>query len=171
MSLIIKQLPPESWSLYRDLRLAATKTDPQAFAATYQEELERTQDQWCSFLPNMWFAMNNNQAVGMIGLLQDTGTAGQHRAHLISLWVDPAYRGHGVGKKLTQHLQKLAPERGIRKIYLHVTTTQTEAIKLYTSLGFRIVGTLQENTKSGTLYLDQLLMEWHIVTPDHTGIG
>jgi len=161
MSIIIQQLPPQSWQTYRTIRLEAIKTDPQAFCATYQEELERTESQWCNFLPNMWFAMDNDQAVGMIGLLQDTGSAGRHRAHLVSFWVKPTYRGQKIGKQLVHHLQQLAPERGIKKIYLHVTITQKNAVRLYESLGFTKVGILKNNTYCNGSYLDTCLMEWH----------
>lgn len=95
----------------------------------------------------MWFALADDKVIGMIGLLRDKGFCGNHRGHIISFWVQPTYRGQGIGKKLIQNLQDFAQLRGIRKLYLHVTTTQESAIKLYESLGFEKVGLLEENTR------------------------
>lgn len=161
MILEITQLPPESWQQYREIRLEAVRSDPKAFGMSYEEELERSESQWRDFLPNMWFAVIDNKIVGMIGLLRDAGIVSKHRAHIISFWVKPEYRGQGIGKKLIQSLQDFAQTHEIRKLYLYVTKTQESAIRLYKSLGFEKVGELKEHTKYDDNYFDQYLMEWY----------
>ncbi len=155
----ISQLPAESWQDYRTLRLEALLQDPLAFGSTYDEELHISEEQWRERIKNIWFAFIEEQVVGMIGLIRDTGLPGEHRAHLISFWTQPAHRGKGIGKNLILHVQEQGRRIGLRKIYLHVTTTQESAIKLYESLGFVKIGLLKENTRSVDGYYDQYLME------------
>ena len=97
----------------------------------------------------------------MIGLIIDKGHIAQHRGHIVSFWVKPAYRSQGIGKKLIEHLQKLAPSKQLRKLYLQVTSSQTAAIKLYESLGFIHTGTLHKHVLHSGQYYDMHLMEWH----------
>ena len=158
----ITQLPPEAWQQYQNLRLTALELDPLAFGTAYQEALEMPESHWRDFIKNMWFALIDNQPVGMIGLLRDRGQRVKHRAHIISFWVQPTHRGKGIGKKLVQYLQEQAPQQGIRKLYLYVTSTQEGAIKLYEALGFTKVGLLRENIYHQDTYFDQYLMEWHV---------
>lgn len=160
MTFKITQLPPDRWQAYRDIRLEGLQADPLAFGSTYQEEVALTEEQWRNRIICMWFALDDDRPVGMIGLMRDTGVTGKHRAHVISLWVKPAFRGQGIGGKLIRHLQELAPTEGIRKLYLHVTSTQKDAIVLYEKQGFRKVGLLEENSKVGDEYLGTYLMEW-----------
>jgi ribosomal protein S18 acetylase RimI-like enzyme len=58
---------------------------------------------------------------------------------LCKLHVDAAWQGRGIGRLLTGRLIALAHARGFAEIKLHVTTTQTAALKLYDSIGFRRV--------------------------------
>lgn len=162
MNIIISQLPESAWQQYKSIRLKAVESDPQAFGCTLKEELMRSDAEWKHFLNNMWFAITeDNKLVSMIGLLQDTGDKNKHRAALISFWVDPTYRGHEIGKKLIETIQKIAYEKNISKLYLQVTTTQSAAIKLYTLFGFEAIGTFKKHSKNEdrNLFFDQLLME------------
>ncbi len=150
----ICQLSPESWQVYKKLRLESITNDAQAFADTYQETLHMPQEMWEERIQNIWFAFIDDEPVGMIGLLQDT-EFDKKQAYIVSFWVSPVHRQKGIGKKLIQHLQEIALSREIKKISLHVTVTQKPAIHVYESCGFKIVDTLKEATK-----LDQHLMEW-----------
>lgn len=161
MKITIKQLPPSAWEQYRNLRLEALQLAPQAYGSTYTEEAAKTKEEYQKTLGHIWFAFVDETVAGMIGLIPDIGTPGKHRAHVVSFWVKPEYRKQGIGKMLVQHLQEIAPTQGIRKFYLHVTTTQESAIKLYESLGFFKVGLLKGNTRCCDEYLNQYLMEWH----------
>lgn len=160
MNIKIIRLEPESWQQYRDIRLEAVKADPQAFCVSYEEELEKTEAQWRNFINNMYFAAVDGKIIGMIGLLRDTGISGKHRAQVVSFWVKPEYRGQGAGKLLIHNLQKFVETNQIHKLYLHVTISQDNAIKLYEKLGFKKAGTLKEHIKHGDRYFDQYVMEW-----------
>ncbi|HEV2890003.1 MAG TPA: GNAT family N-acetyltransferase [Frankiaceae bacterium] len=62
-----------------------------------------------------------------------------------SFMVDPASRGAGVGRALGEHVVAWAREAGYRGIQFNaVVETNTAAVRLWTSLGFVVVGTVPE---------------------------
>jgi ribosomal protein S18 acetylase RimI-like enzyme len=160
-NLKITKLSPDEWQKYRDLRLEALQADSHAFGSFYVEEVSSSETQWRARIDNMWFALVDDQIVGMIGLLQDSGP-GAHRGQIISLWIKPAYRGQGIGKKLVKHVQAFATAHGLRKLYLHVTSTQEGAINIYKTCGFTHIGFFKNHVCFGDDYFDTCLMEWQV---------
>jgi ribosomal protein S18 acetylase RimI-like enzyme len=156
----IGQLAPDLWQQYKALRLEALQTDPQAFGGSYVEEVVFSEALWQERICNMWFAMIDGQPVGMVGLLPGPMLSTRHKAMIISMWVKPSFRGQGIAKALMQEIQRIAPAQGFIKLFLDVTTTQTAAVKLYTSVGFQKVGLQQKEVFINGQYLDQYLMEW-----------
>ena len=61
-----------------------------------------------------------------------TGTAEVRR-----LWVDPAWRGHGVARALMAALEDDAGALGFGELELETGDRQPEAVALYTSAGWR----------------------------------
>ena len=55
------------------------------------------------------------------------------------MWVDPASRGLGIGKRILQRLEDLARERRIPLLRLETNKTLTEAQSLYRGSGYREV--------------------------------
>ena len=53
------------------------------------------------------------------------------------MYVDPAYRGKGIGRKLLAVLEERARLAGYARIWLETGTRQPEAVKLYESTGYR----------------------------------
>lgn len=78
---------------------------------------------------------NNNRIVAYAGcwILANEG-------HITNVAVDPAYQGHGLGKMLMRELMLRVKEHGADSMTLEVRPTNTVALKLYTSLGFKSVG-------------------------------
>lgn len=82
-----------------------------------------------------------------------TGTAKMNRNHQgngshiasASYLVDPAHEGRGVGRALCSYTIDWARARGYRAMQFNaVVETNVHAVRLYESLGFRIIGTLPE---------------------------
>lgn len=62
-----------------------------------------------------------------------------------SFMVAPGARGRGVGRALGEHCVQWHRDQGFRAIQFNaVVETNTAAVRLWTSLGFRIVGTVPE---------------------------
>lgn len=68
-----------------------------------------------------------------------------------SFMVAPAARGRGVGRALGEYCVQWHRDQGFRAIQFNaVVETNTPAVRLWTSLGFRIVGTVPEAFDSRT---------------------
>jgi len=63
----------------------------------------------------------------------------EHQVELCKLHVDPAWQRRGLGRLMAEQLIALARIRAFSEVILHVTVTQTAAIRLYSSLGFEPV--------------------------------
>jgi ribosomal protein S18 acetylase RimI-like enzyme len=164
VNITITQLSPDEWQKYRDIRLLALKSDPHAFGSSYEEEINLIETDWRNRISVMWFAIVDGQVAGLIGLLRRENQASIHCGSIISLWVEPAFRGHGVAQSLLQHVQDIASGLGLRKISLQVTISQAAAIKLYERMGFEKIGLLKENLQKDGVYLDEFFMEWHVAS-------
>ena len=60
-------------------------------------------------------------------------------AEIKRMWVSPAVRGFGLGRRLLAELEARAAERGVRVLRLETNRTLTEAISLYRAAGYREV--------------------------------
>lgn len=60
-------------------------------------------------------------------------------AHLKRMWVDPATRGLGLGRRLLAEAEARAVASGIRTVRLETNRSLTEAIALYRASGYREV--------------------------------
>ena len=134
----------------------------QIHLALRMREINFTEVEWRSRAENMWLSFMGNQTLGMVGLITNTLESTKHNAHIIAFWVKPEFRRQGVGKQLITKLQEIASDLGLLKLGLNVTTTKTDAIRLYEKLGFKRVGLLKDNLRKGDIFLDEFLMEWFV---------
>ena len=80
----------------------------------------------------LWVAFNSEIAVACAGLRQlDLG-----RYELRRLWVEPPYRGSGIGSKLLKECLDWAKKNGATEVVLDVVPTRTRAIEWYRRWGF-----------------------------------
>ena len=63
-----------------------------------------------------------------------------NEGHITNVAVDPDYHGQGLGRKLMNELTSRVKALGVDSMTLEVRPSNTVAINLYTSLGFRSVG-------------------------------
>lgn len=63
-----------------------------------------------------------------------------NEGHITNVAVDPTYQGLGLGRRLMVELTNRVKELGVDSMTLEVRPSNTRAISLYTSLGFRSVG-------------------------------
>jgi len=159
-------LPPIRWQEYKELRLQALKTDPSAFATTYQEDAAMPDQEWQDRLQNahgqksyMLFAENEGRIVGMAGALLYQGKCVEHIATIVSVYVDIAYRGQAIAQKLMQGIMKLLQnDKKIVHVQLTVNTENMAAIKLYEIMGFKRIGILEKEVKCGDTFSDSYMM-------------
>jgi GNAT superfamily N-acetyltransferase len=115
---------------------------PDAFGSKFEVEVGASEEQWRDRITGWtrFAAEVDGQVVGLIGAGpgEFSGTAA-----LTSLWVDPRFRGLGVGSALIDAVEAWALRQGLSQVLLWVTETNQVAARLYERRGFTRTGAVQ----------------------------
>jgi GNAT superfamily N-acetyltransferase len=153
--LLTRRLAAADWSAFREVRLAALRDAPEAFGSTAAEAEQLGEAEWRARLTQraVFLAEVSAQRVGLVA-----GIAGEQpgEAELVSMWVAPAWRGHGVGDRLVDEVLRWAAEAGFSTVQLWVTQGNARAEALYARHGFAATGQVQP---MGRATLDRLEFE------------
>ena len=142
---LVRETVMDDWPALREIRLAALQDAPDAFASTYASEETFDEAAWrariarggsfLAYVPEI----SASEPVGLVGGYEEQpGTVG-----LISMWVRPRARGHGVGEALIVAVLDWAQARHARSVNLWVTETNKPARRLYERCGFKPTGERQ----------------------------
>jgi len=140
MKIELRILSPDDWQLWRSVRLAALAEAPDAFGSRLQDWADAAEDRWRERLtiPGavdlVAIETETNAPVGMVTGTPDLQDCG--RAQIISLWVDPAARGHGVATTLITAVAHWAAREGARTLTLSVMPNNDAARLTYERNGF-----------------------------------
>jgi len=77
----------------------------------------------------------------------------------ISVYVDRAHRGQGIGNHLLTSLEEQARAIGFHKLVLAAFPTNTAGVRLYERCGFRTVGIYHEQGRLDDRWVDTIIME------------
>jgi GNAT superfamily N-acetyltransferase len=125
------------------VRLAALKEAPSAFGSTYEAEVGYAEAVWRERLAGWarFVAEVDGEVVGVVG-----AGAGEFSgsAALTSLWVDPRFRGRGVGSALVAAVEEWARSQHLNQVVLWVTEVNRTAERLYEHIGFTRTGRVSE---------------------------
>jgi len=114
-----------------DLELIDRYFDPVAF----EEELAHLPGKYGPPGGSLLLASHGARPVGCVAL-RDLGEA---RCEMKRMFVDPELHGHGVGRQLAEGVVMAARTMGYSTMRLDTSIRRTEALGLYSSLGFRTI--------------------------------
>jgi len=133
------------WATLRDIRLAALADAPDAFGSVYADQVRFTEDDWrariarggtfLAYLPEI----DASEPVGLAGGYEEEPGL----VDLISMWVRPQARGHGVGAALIAAVIDWARARDATAVHLWVTEANSHARQLYQRSGFSLTSERQ----------------------------
>jgi ribosomal protein S18 acetylase RimI-like enzyme len=135
-----RQVQATDWEALRQLRLRALADAPDAFASTLAAELAFPAEVWRQRAESdpdsaTFIAREGDADVGLVRVFAEPDAPG--RMHLVSMWVDPAYRRRGVARALVALTVRWATDRQARELSLWVADHNTAARRLYEQLGFQ----------------------------------
>jgi ribosomal protein S18 acetylase RimI-like enzyme len=150
----IDSIEARSWTVLRDLRLAALKESPEWFAGNYAEESKKDQQAWVELVEHdSWFALYDNESpIGVMAISsRDTGRGTD--CWLYSCWISPEYRGQGLLRLMIEKLDEQSRAHGWKVQGLGVWPHNLIAIEAYQQMGFEKSGEPKPSRyRAGQLY-------------------
>jgi len=134
----IRLVGADDWESWREVRLRALQDAPTAFGSTYDREAAFTEADWRGRLGGeapAVLAVHEGRAVGLTAGFSDR----PGWLHVVAMWVDPDWRGNGIGRRLLDRVVVWAGEHGLRA-HLDVTVGNDAARRLYEDYGFVATG-------------------------------
>ncbi|SNR36729.1 GNAT family N-acetyltransferase [Lutibacter flavus] len=100
----------------------------------------------------------NNKPIGYLGLISNS----ESKKMMISkIYINQNERGAGYGKQLIDFTIKLAKEKGMETIWLTVNKNNSNSIKWYQKLNFKIKNEVEMDIGNGFI-MDDFVMELQI---------
>jgi GNAT superfamily N-acetyltransferase len=135
-------LTPDDWRKFKELRLAALADAPYAFGSTLACEQSLSESDWRRRLARraQFVVCVDGWPVGTAaGIASPDGDS----ADLISMWVDPGWRGRGLADLLVREVLSWAAGEGLGEVRLWVADGNRRAERLYLRHGFVATGQRQ----------------------------
>ena len=123
--------------LYRDIRLEALRTNPEAFGSTFEIEVAKHLDWFSAGLANSTLlgAFRGAQLLAIAGFAIQQGQKEAHKGLIWGMYVHPDARRAGIGRRLIEAILDLARHH-VELVQLTVVRENEEARRLYASMGF-----------------------------------
>jgi ribosomal protein S18 acetylase RimI-like enzyme len=155
----LRRLSPTEAPLYREIRLEGLRQDPDAFSSTFESESDQPVSLFASRLAgsSVFGAFRGPELLGIAGFVVQSGPKHAHKGTLWGMYVRPAARGAGIGRRLVEAVIDHARTQ-VELIQLRVVNENPTARRLYARLGFEEYGVEEHAAKYQGRYHDDVLM-------------
>jgi GNAT superfamily N-acetyltransferase len=126
--------------------------------AGYEAELRGLPGKYLEESADLLLARVHGEGAGCVAITQRVLADGTAAAEMKRLWVEPRFRGLGIGRGLVVAAIEWARTHECRAVVLDtVNEAMPEAGELYRSLGFKQIGRFNDNPVSGVRFYQLML--------------
>lgn len=151
----IRQLTPDDWPLYRDLRLEALRKHP-AFFSPSRDETKFSEPDWRERLANnngaSFGIFTEGKMIGLTGIVREGNNPASTTALLVSSYIQEQYRRTGLSKLFFEARIKWAQgQKDIKTLILEHRDDNVPSQKAHAKFGFRQVGSEDQFWPDGAI--------------------
>jgi L-amino acid N-acyltransferase YncA len=157
---IIRTLEPADWPRIKEIYESGIATG----IATFETKAPTWNDWDCSHLPfsrlvSISKETENELVTGWAALSPVSGRCVYGGIAEVSIYIDPTFRGRGIGKNLLERLIVTSEENGIWTLQAGLFTENTASLKVHLQSGFRLIGKRVRIGKLHNTWKDNLILE------------
>jgi len=124
----------------------------------YEAELRGLPGKYVGKEADLLLVRVNGEGAGCIAITRRVLKVGMGAAEMKRLWVEPRFRGHGLGRRLVGSAIDWARAHECSSVVLDtVNEAMPEAARLYSSLGFEEITRFNENHVPGLRFYKSML--------------
>ncbi|WP_321818033.1 MULTISPECIES: N-acetyltransferase [unclassified Paraburkholderia] len=162
-TLTIRTLTEHDVDAFHAMRLHAAVDAPFAIVPTHEEESRWTREENIARVREtdqqaVFGAFDGETLIGIAGWRREQRVKFAHKSLIWGVFVDPAYRRTGIGRRLVESAIGRAKASGVEQVQLSVGAQNPRAQTLYSSLGFVIYGCEPRAMRIGNTYFDEEMM-------------
>lgn len=152
----LDELKPEDWPAVRAIYEAGIATGQATFetVAPAWESWDAAHRADCRLV-----ARRDGQVIGWAALSPVSGRCVYGGVAEVSVYVDPAWKGRGIGKTLLQALVTASEEAGLWTLQASIFPENVASVRLHHACGFRTVGTRERLGQQHGRWRDVVLLE------------
>jgi ribosomal protein S18 acetylase RimI-like enzyme len=158
---LLNETHAQAW---QQLRLESLKEAGENFGSSYEEEVDRTPDDFAQLLKQgkLYGAFEKEAFIGFAGFYIMNPPKMRHKGVLWGMYVRPGFRKQGVASAL---LHAIIQEAGAQVIQVHLSciTSNTHALALYKKHGFEVYGIEPRALKEKEVFFGEYLMVLQLV--------